>query len=78
MNWQQEQAWIDKWNYFYDRQKEQKYQLFLDSDYSEIMEDDVLSFIQDQIYSGYSIIYEEIFFKGKKALRIDCDRNLKI
>jgi len=69
MSPRQEMVWIDGWNELYEKLKDEPNLLFVTSDWSEITKDKAFGFIQDEAYDGYSVYYQEVRFKGKKALQ---------
>lgn len=69
MSLKQEEAWIDRWGELYDLIGQKPNLLFCDANWQEITKDEAFGFIQDEAYEGYFVEYEEVWFKGKEAIR---------
>ena len=64
-----EMVWLDGWNTLYDA-FETKPVILIDQEYRERSLDEMQTFIQEQAYSGYRVVFSNLWFRGKAAIRI--------
>ena len=70
MNIKYEEAWIQRWNDLYDKIEENTELTFLARDWLEFSQDEALEYIQNQAYDGYNVNFEDVWFKGKRSIRL--------
>ena len=69
MSLKQEEAWLDGWNELYEKLKQEPDLILITLDWLEMSQDETLGYIQNEAYAGYRAVYQQVWYKGRKALQ---------